>query len=90
MPITYHIKEEEPLTCGLPYVEDFPKHKKLPAYVFKSLREFGNTVISNKILKQYGWNGVQWHCAKKGFKVTLVMSCHGNCIVEEFGHHGFY
>ena len=52
MPITYHIKEEEPLTCGLPYVEDFPKNIKLPDYIFKSLRVFGNTVISNKLVKK--------------------------------------
>ena len=90
MPITYHIKEEEPLTCGLPYVEDFPKNKKLPAYVYKSLYEFGNTVVSNKILKVYGWNGIQWHCAKKGYKVTVTMSCYDNCIVEVFGGCGFY
>ena len=90
MPVTYQIREEEPLGCDLPYVEDFPKNKKLPNYVYKSLLAFGNTVISNKLLKVYGWNGVQWHCAKKGFKVTVRMSCYDNCIVEVFGNRGFY
>ena len=83
-------KVEKPMTCDLPYVENFLKNKKLPSYVFSCLGEFGNTVISNKLLKQYGWNGIQWHCSKKGFKVTVFMSCHGNCIVEVFGNRGIY
>ena len=83
----YHVKEEAAIEeCNLPYVENFPKHIKLPKYIFESLDEFGNTVISNKLLKKYGWNGIQWHCARKGFKVTLKMSCYKNCIVEVFGH----
>ena len=87
----YYVSEEKILDeCNLPYVENFPRNVKLPKYIFKSLEEFGNTVISNKLLKQYGWNGIQWHCDRKGYKVTLTMSCFDNCIVEVFGSHGRY
>ena len=79
----YIAKEEEAIICkGIPFVEDFPKGIKIPDYIFKSLRAFGNTVISNKLVKLLGWNGIQWHCARKGFKVTVIKTAYDNFIVE--------
>lgn len=83
-PRVKHIpKEEVKLLCkDVPYVEDFPKIIKLPDYIFKSLRVFGNTVISNKLVKKLGWNGIQWHCARKGFVVTVIKTANDNFIIE--------
>ena len=83
-PRVKHIpKEEVKLLCkDVPYVEDFPKNIKLPDYIFKSLRVFGNTVISNKLVKKLGWNGIQWHCSRKGYVVTVIKTTYKNFIIE--------
>ena len=79
----YGIREEEEFVCkDIPFVEDFPKNIILPKYIFKSLKAYGNTVVSNKLVKLLWWNGIQWHCARRGFKVTVVKTVYKNFIVE--------
>lgn len=74
-----------PDTSGdVPYVEDFPKVYKIPDYMLYSLKEYGNTVVSSQLIKRLGWNGLQWHLHRYGYKVTVVKTEFNNYIVEVF------
>lgn len=77
------VKEDRTLIkSNIPYVENFPRNVKFPAYIPKCLKRYGNTVISNKLLKKIGWNGLQWYCSQYGLKVTVIKTAYNNCIVE--------
>ena len=77
------IKGEEQLKGNdVPYVENFPMNIRIPEYIVPHLRAYGNTVVSNKLVKKLGWNGIQWHLAHFGLKVTVVKTNYGNFIVE--------